>query len=78
MENKIILSIFKGSGIYTVIENPTLVVRALLNGISLEKPETYNGNEKQIAFYHKDIGTKEEMEILFRNLELACYESTQP
>lgn len=66
MKNKITLSVFRSKGIYTVIENPSPLVHVLLNGISIQPPENLIGS---IAYYHKDIGTIEEMIQLFTNLE---------
>jgi hypothetical protein len=66
MKNKIIDSLFRSKGIYTIIENPSSLVHSLLNGISIYPPENLIGS---IAYYHKDIGTIEEMNQLFKDLE---------
>jgi len=66
MKNKIIDSLFRAKGIYTVIENPSPLVHSLLNGISIYPPENLIGS---IAYHHKDIGTIEEMNQLFKDLE---------
>lgn len=66
MKNKITSSVFRSKGIYTVVENPSSLVHVLLNGISIEPPENLIDS---IAYYHKDIGTIEDMNQLFINLE---------
>ena len=66
MKNKITSSVFGSKGIHTVVENPSTLVHVLLNGISIQPPENLIDS---IAYYHKDIGTIEDMNQLFINLE---------
>jgi len=66
MKNKITSSIFRSKGIFSVIENPSPLIHTLMSGISVEKPETLFDS---VSYYHKDIGTQEEMEQLFQKLE---------
>ena len=71
MKNKIIDCYFVHDGVCTIIKNPSPLIQTLLSGISV-RPSL--GNKKETVYVHKDIGTMEEMQILFQKLEtLACH-----
>lgn len=66
--NKIISSVFRSKGVATIIENPSPIVKILMEGISIEKPEDFSCLNNTWHYHHHEIGTIEDMEKLFDSL----------
>ena len=67
MKNRITDSYFVHDGVCTVVKNPSPLIHSLLNGISTRPFQKKKDN--LFLYIHRDIGTMEEMEQLFLNLE---------
>lgn len=70
MNNLIESSNFRSKGTYTIITNPSVLVDTLMKGISIEDAEFLL--DDTVAYYHRDIGTVEDMQKLFMALDSAC------
>lgn len=68
MKNQIITCYFVHQSVYTVIRNPSHRVHVLMENIS---SLITDGENNTVAYTHIDIGTKENMEKLFSDLEAA-------
>jgi len=66
--NQIICSQFRSKGTYTIINNPSPRVHAMMSAFSIYgKPEELLN--KNFSYHHRDIGLTHEMEELFSRLD---------